>query len=156
VLLTGPVGGSLLGRHLSIEPRFAEGRFLHAAGAHALMDVSDGLALDLARLARRSGVRIDLERVPVHADADRAARRDGRSARDHALSDGEDHELLATISARAWRRVAARARRRFPRLVVVGRVRAGSGLFLARAGASRGDARALVRWDGWGGWIHGG
>jgi thiamine-monophosphate kinase len=151
VLLTGPVGGSLLGRHLAIEPRFAEARFLFAAGASAMMDVSDGLALDLSRLAARSRVRIDLERIPVHADARRAARRDRRSAEAHALSDGEDHELLVTIGARAWRRSERTARRRFPRLAVVGRVRAGKGLFLRRD-----PDGGLEAWDGRGGYVHGG
>jgi len=55
VLLSGPVGGSLLGRHLSIEPRLAAGRWLWERGATAMMDVSDGLALDLWRLYTNFG-----------------------------------------------------------------------------------------------------
>ena len=148
VLLTGPVGGSRLGRHLAFEPRFAEGRFLARAGAHALMDVSDGLAWDLHRLARAAGVRIELElgAVPVHRDARRA----GGDALQHALHDGEDHELIACMAEADWRRCAARARRAFPRLCVVGRVRRGRGLVLLDA---RGTAR---RWrPGEGGWSHG-
>lgn len=150
VLVTGPCGGSRARRHLEPAPRFAEAEFLCAAGARALMDVSDGLALDLARLARASGVRIDLERVPVHLDARRAARRDGRPARAHALDDGEDHELLATLAPARWRAVAARAARRFPGLTVIGRVRAGRGLWLAAE-----DDGALAPWSGKGGWLHG-
>jgi thiamine-monophosphate kinase len=148
VLLTGPVGGSRLGRHLDFEPRFAEGRFLARAGAHAMMDVSDGLAWDLHRLARAAGVRIELElaAVPVHRDARRA----GGDALEHALHDGEDHELIACIAPADWRRCAARARKAFPRLVVVGRVRRGVGLVLLDA---RGSPR---RWrPGEGGWSHG-
>ncbi|MFT5288539.1 MAG: thiamine-monophosphate kinase [Planctomycetota bacterium] len=97
VLLTGALGGSILGRHLCIHPRLEEGRWLYARGARAMMDVSDGLALDLTRVARRSGVDIQLEldQVPVHADAHRLAKSDQVSALDHALSDGEDHELIA-------------------------------------------------------------
>lgn len=150
VLLTGPTGGSGLGRHLRLEPRLDEGRWLFAAGAVAMIDVSDGLALDLSRLARASGVRIDLEEVPVHADARRLAQRTGRRPREHALVDGEDHELVATLTVGAWRRVQAEARRRFPRLSVVGRVRAGRGLWVrsVREGS-------LERWRGAGGWIHG-
>ena len=148
VLLTGPVGGSRLGRHLVFEPRFAEGRFLARAGAHALMDVSDGLAWDLHRLARAAGVLIELElaAVPVHRDARRA----GGDALGHALHDGEDHELIACIPEADWRRCAARARKAFPRLRVVGRVRRGAGLVLLDA---RGSSR---RWrPGEGGWTHG-
>ncbi len=149
VLLTGPVGGSRLGRHLEIVPRLKEGRWLHDRGARALMDVSDGLAWDLFRLARLSGVRIEIEEVPVHADAEVQARRSGRSARWHALSDGEDHELVATLPARALARVLREAPRRCPRLTVVGRVRAGSGLWLRETDGE------LAAWNGKGGWRHG-
>jgi len=151
VLLTGPVGGSRIGRHLDPRPRLEAGALLHAHGARVLMDVSDGLALDLARIAAASRVRIDLERVPVHPDAHRAARRSGRSARAHALEDGEDHELLATLPPGAWSLLRRTARRRLPGLEVVGRVRRGQGLWLADAD----DAQPLRRWSGAGGWIHG-
>ena len=151
VLVTGPLGGSRLGRHLDPAPRFAEAAFLLANGARALMDVSDGLALDLSRLAAASGVRLELERVPVHADARRLAQRSGHAARAHALTDGEDHELLATLAPRRWRAVEREAARRFPRLGVIGRVHAGRGLAVADE-----DGGALRAWDGKGGWIHGG
>jgi len=148
VLLTGPVGGSRRRRHLDPLPRFDVARFLFESGATALMDVSDGLALDLSRLANASRVRIDLEHVPVHRDARAAARTSGRTALAHALGDGEDHELLATIALERWARIAARAQR-FPGLHVIGRVRRGSGLWIAEAPG------VLVPWDGRGGWIHG-
>jgi thiamine-monophosphate kinase len=151
VLLTGAVGGSRLGRHLEPRPRFDAAEFLSAHGARASMDVSDGLALDLARMAEASGVRIDVERVPIHPDARRAARASGRSAREHALGDGEDYELLATLSPRAWHAARSAASRRFPGLTVIGRVRAGRGLWVAGE-----DGGALRPWDGRGGWIHGG
>lgn len=97
VVLTGPVGGSFLGRHLRIQPAIDEGQELFSAGATAMMDVSDGLAWDLHRLARSSGVRIRLDRVPIHRDARRQSRLSGRSALDHALHDGEDHVLIACL-----------------------------------------------------------
>ena len=150
VLLSGPVGGSRLGRHLEPRPRFEAAEFLSLHGARALMDVSDGLALDLARLAEAAGVRIDLEHVPIHRDARRAARASGRDPRAHALGDGEDYELLATLAPRAWRGARAPAARSFPDLTVIGRVRAGKGLWLAPV-----EGQALRPWDGHGGWIHG-
>jgi len=159
VLLTGPVGGSSLGRHLALEPRLDEGRWLAEHGARALMDVSDGLGLDLWRMARAAGVRVELERIPVHADARRLARRTGRAAAWHALHDGEDHELLAGMPAVAWRRVDARARRRWPRLEAVGRVVEGAGLWIgSEAGKALGSHSGVpMRWrPGEGGWLHGG
>lgn len=99
--LTGPVGGSLLGRHLKIEPRISEGQWLarrpEIGGA---LDVSDGVLLDLWTMLRASGVpgaELDLSALPVHRDAKRASKADGRSAIEHALGDGEDHELLFTV-----------------------------------------------------------
>ncbi len=149
VVLTGAVGGSLLGRHLRIEPRVREGRWLHERGAHAMMDVSDGLAWDLFRLARASGARIDLEDVPIHRDAAAQARSSGRTPLWHALSDGEDHELVATVPERALARLLAEAPRQSPGLCVIGRVRKGRGLWIRDAGGT------LRRWSGAGGWRHG-
>ena len=148
VLITGPVGGSRARRHLAIEPRVAEGRWLWERGATALMDVSDGLAWDLHRLARASGVRIDLEFVPVHPDAERAARASGKGARWHALHDGEDYELIATLAPGRAERALAAARRVCPGLVRIGRVRRGSGLHVQADGA-------FARWTWEGGWRHG-
>lgn len=123
IFVTGALGGSLKGRHLAFEPRVREGIFLRR-WATAMMDVSDGLALDLHRLCRASGVGADLdsERIPVS----RAAR--GVRA---ALSDGEDFELLLTVPRRravsferAWRRAFSL------RCTRIGDLRAGRGIRL--------------------------
>lgn len=98
--VTGFLGGSLAGRHLSFEPRVADGAWLREGRwATAMMDISDGLLVDLARLLERSGAGAELqaEQVPVSPEA-RAAK-DGRSPLDHALGDGEDYELLFTVPA---------------------------------------------------------
>ena len=146
LVATGPFGGSGLGRHLRIEPRLAAGRALWAAGATAMMDVSDGLGIDADRLARASGLELVLERVPLHRDAARAARRSGRAALDHALGDGEDHELLATLPAAAAARLEGELG-----LLRLGRVRAGRpGLVL-----DLGDPGRDGPWRGTG-WVHGG
>ena len=109
LVVTGSLGGSLLGRHLKPEPRFREmnalldyvdgGRVLGAA-----MDISDGLALDLSRLATESGVGavIEADLVPVSDDARRMAETSGRTPLDHALSDGEDFELLLAVDPGFW------------------------------------------------------
>ncbi len=99
ILVTGELGGSLSGRHLTFRPRVDEALRLHAAvSLHAMIDVSDGLCADLEHILEESGVGAVLEadRIPVSEEACRAA--DGRSPLDHALSDGEDFELLFTVS----------------------------------------------------------
>jgi thiamine-monophosphate kinase len=102
LVVTGPCGGSLLGRHLDVEPRCREALDIAARfHVHAAIDSSDGLSLDVARLMRASGTRgvIDLHRVPVHPDADRRSflDADGVTALDHALGDGEDFELILAL-----------------------------------------------------------
>ena len=59
-----------------------------------MLDISDGLSRDLKRLCDCSGVGavIDADRVPIHADARKM--NDARTPLEHALHDGEDHELL--------------------------------------------------------------
>ncbi|UCE61559.1 MAG: thiamine-phosphate kinase [Phycisphaerales bacterium] len=106
--VTGPLGGSLLGRHLTFTPRVKEAKVLAETlgdRLHAMMDISDGLSLDLWRLCWASGVGAtldeqDLQQV-VSDDAQRLAERDGRPALEHALTDGEDFELLLAACGQA-------------------------------------------------------
>jgi thiamine-monophosphate kinase len=89
--VTGRLGGSLQGKHLSFDPRLAESRWLtQNFRLHAMIDLSDGLGSDLPRLARASGTgfEIDLSALPKNA---------GFSA-EQALADGEDYELLFAVS----------------------------------------------------------
>ncbi|MGA0846894.1 MAG: thiamine-phosphate kinase [Luteolibacter sp.] len=91
LLVTGRLGGSLIsGRHLSFAPRLAEARWLvQKHRPSAMMDLSDGLAVDLPRLAAASGCgyAIDESALPLAA---------GCSV-DQALRDGEDFELLIAL-----------------------------------------------------------
>jgi thiamine-monophosphate kinase len=115
LVVTGPLGGA--GRAFRengyVRPplRLAEGAVL-AAHAHAMLDVSDGLAVDAGHLARRSGVRcvIDLDRVPLA---------EGATIDDLAF--GEDYELLAAVTGAGP-------------FAVIGRVEAGEGVGLLRDG----------------------
>ncbi|MDR3211913.1 MAG: thiamine-phosphate kinase [Planctomycetota bacterium] len=112
LVVTGSLGGSILGKHLNPEPRFAEMQALldyklSQAGRRTLgaaMDISDGLALDLHRLARESGTGAEVVagQVPLSAAAQTLAGKSGNSPLSHALSDGEDFELLFTLDAEAW------------------------------------------------------
>jgi thiamine-monophosphate kinase len=98
IYVTGPLGGSLLGRHMTFEPRISQARQLAMTGrVTAMIDISDGLSRDLFHICKQSGVGavIEVERVPIHPDAVTSGS-DGRSPLDHALNDGEDHELLVT------------------------------------------------------------
>ena len=97
ILVTGRLGGSLAGRHLTFRPRVEEAQKLHQlVDLHAMMDISDGLGGDIFHLARESacGMVIDEETIPIHPDVPA----DGRSPVEHALHDGEDFELLFTAS----------------------------------------------------------
>lgn len=91
IWVTGTLGGSFeTGKHLDFEPRLAEARALAATGTvHAMMDLSDGLAKDLPRLARASqaGFRLDQAAIPITP---------GFTLHD-ALTGGEDYELLFTL-----------------------------------------------------------
>jgi thiamine-monophosphate kinase len=101
-IVTGSFGGSILGKHFDFTPRVREALLLaERYQVHAAMDVSDGLSLDLSRLVAEShcGVALDLHNVPLSAAAEQMAREHGslRSALDHALSDGEDFELILAV-----------------------------------------------------------
>lgn len=100
LVATGGFGGSILGRHLDVRPRCAEAAWIaERFPVHAAIDVSDGLSLDLSRLAQAShaGAVLDLAAVPIHPDAVHLAATDGGSPLDHALADGEDFELLLAL-----------------------------------------------------------
>jgi thiamine-monophosphate kinase len=110
ILVTGSFGGSLLGRHLDFEPRVREALDLHARyDLHAGTDVSDGLSLDLSHILEEShcGAVLNTAAVPVSDDARRLAERlnDGSTPLDHALSDGEDFELILAVPAEEARKM---------------------------------------------------
>ncbi len=98
--VTGTLGGSRAGKHLHFEPRLAAGQWLMRGGwATAMIDISDGLAADLRHLAEASGTGavIAAEKIPVAPAAQTADGR--RTPLQHALSDGEDFELLFAVPA---------------------------------------------------------
>jgi thiamine-monophosphate kinase len=115
------------------EPQIAEGRFLAASrNVHALMDTSDGLSTDLARLCAASCVAARLETIPVDPAAQVIASARGDDPEAYALGGGEDFALLGSVDSRAFAHIAARFAARFGRkLHNVGTITKGAGVQLA-------------------------
>jgi thiamine-monophosphate kinase len=145
LVVTGPLGASAAGffalregiesplveAHRRPPLRLEEGRAL-ARDAHALLDLSDGLAADVAHVSERSGCRcvVELERVPVAAGVAELAERLGLDVDALACGFGEDYELLAAVADPG-------------ELAVVGRCEAGEGTELLR----NGEPITLQGWD---------
>ena len=119
------------------EPRIAAGRWLAAHGAHAMLDLSDGLAADARHLAAASGVRldIDLSRIPVAGPALPPALAASIEPPLFAAEGGEDYELLAALPA-AFDEPGVRAFEHATGLALtrVGTVHRGSGVRLLLRG----------------------
>ena len=100
IFVTGPLGGSILRHQFIFEPRVSEALYLNSHyEIHSAMDISDGLSLDLSRLAKASqcGAILWEAAIPISNDARRM--NGGKTPLEHALHDGEDFELLFTVSA---------------------------------------------------------
>lgn len=100
LFVTGALGGSIRGKHLTFTPRVEEAQRLHASTRlKAMIDISDGLAADLQHLCEESGCGAQVEEAAVPISPAALQMNDGRSALEHALGDGEDFELLFAVSA---------------------------------------------------------
>jgi thiamine-monophosphate kinase len=109
LMVTGPLGGSILGKHLDFTPRVREALALAAAASlHAMIDVSDGLSVDVAKLCAESGCGAVLwaDAIPISEAARRLA--GAKPALAHALGDGEDFELVFAVAAEEGRSLLAR------------------------------------------------
>jgi thiamine-monophosphate kinase len=103
IWVTGRLGGTQRGKHLDFEPRLREGEWLARHNlARAMMDLSDGLAADLPRMAAASKLGFVI--------AEKAVPRAPGATLQAALNDGEDYELLFAVAPRD----AARLRRLWP------------------------------------------
>jgi thiamine-monophosphate kinase len=136
-----PDAAGLVARHLRPRPRLVEGARLAAAGVHAMLDLSDGLALDARRLAEASGVALELDTdaLPIAAATAQAAAELGMAPAELAATGGEDYELLCCVDPAD--RAAAEAA---GVIAWVGQVVAGPAeLTLTRAGAEVAAARGF-------------
>ncbi len=111
--VTGTLGGSITGKHLDFIPRLAEARWLvENIRPSAMMDLSDGLASDLPRLAAASHCSYTLNEASIPKTKG--------STLLAALTDGEDYELLFTIPPRARAKLERDWPRQFPKLTHIG------------------------------------
>jgi len=114
IAITGPCGESALGlklllqgetdspfirKHKQTVPQHKKGLLL-AKYAHAMIDISDGLLLDLSRVlaASGAGAEIEYEKIPVSRSFKESCRRFHFSEKELVLSGGEDYQLLFTVS----------------------------------------------------------
>ncbi|HEX2088505.1 MAG TPA: thiamine-phosphate kinase [Actinomycetota bacterium] len=130
------VGRSLLQAFARPVARVEEGETLAAAGATAMIDLSDGLAKDLHRLCRESEVaaRVHLSALPVAGGLTEVEKFLGVDAVELAMEGGEDYELLATLGPEVLPRVVARITERFGTpLTEIGEIVDGSGVTAVHA-----------------------
>ncbi|HEY8382488.1 MAG TPA: thiamine-phosphate kinase [Microvirga sp.] len=126
----------LADRYLHPQPRIAFARALREAASGA-MDVSDGLAGDLAKMARASGVSaiVDAERVPL-SPACRTAVAAEPALLDAALTGGDDYEILCTVTPDRLDKLRAGAQEAGVPLTVIGEIVAGDEAPLFRQGGA--------------------
>ena len=144
IILCGPVGLARIGLQLLEEGgpagefpeavsaflrprlRVREGLVLNGSGlARSLMDVSDGLAMDLPRLLRGHGAEIILAEDALHPELLRFCRGRGLDPFETAFLGGEDYALLGTLKTND----VPQLKRMVPEVVLVGRVREEPGIF---------------------------
>ena len=98
IFVTGPLGRSLTGHHLTFSPRLIEGSVLATyPDVHAVTDITDGLLVDLdSVLTGNLGATLQAASIPCRQPTD-----DPEDDISHALYDGEDFELLFTVGSQA-------------------------------------------------------
>lgn len=137
ICVSGPLGGSILEKQFSFQPRVKEAQWLRQnAAIHAMIDISDGLLADLGHLleARHLGAELFCEKIPISPAA--SSLPDQLSPLEHALADGEDFELLWTVSRQDYDRLMQLPERPLD-IFSIGSIIEESGCFLVDAHGTR-------------------
>jgi thiamine-monophosphate kinase len=133
VCVTGPLGGSLSGKHLTFEPKLREAKaMLDRFMPHAMLDISDGLATDLRHICAAShcGAVLFQRAIPI-TDAGQRQRDPLRAA----LCDGEDFELCVVIAESDWKEWQYEPE--LGPLVQIGMITSKEGLFIEATNGQR-------------------
>jgi thiamine-monophosphate kinase len=143
-----PADAELIARYRRPEPRLEAGRLL-APIVSAMMDVSDGLLIDAARMGQASGlaVTVDLAAIPLSSGYRATCGEELRHRIDAAIA-GDDYELLFSAPARRADAIRAIGVGLALPTTAIGELAAGSGIALTDAGAAVGLPERL-------GWQHG-
>ena len=121
ICVTGSLGGSRYRRHLEFEPRVKEAlKIARMVTLNSMIDLSDGLSSDLNRICKQSkvGAILDAKLIPISKDAKRS-----KNPLNSAINDGEDFELLFTLSERDCEKLLSKWRKRLP-ITCIGKITA--------------------------------
>lgn len=130
--VTGSLGGSILGKHADFKPRLDEARFLtQSFKPTSMIDISDGLIQDLGHLLKNSQKSACLEmiEIPISEAAVEVGKGDPMKSLEHACTDGEDFELLFTVSGKYKKKLTEAWRKKFPKVMLswIGQILPGQG-----------------------------
>ncbi len=132
IMVTGQLGGSILGKHLRFTPRLKEARHLNRKyRINAMSDISDGCLADLDHILKKSKKSAVLfaNRIPISRATWQLSRQTKKLALKHALTDGEDFELLFTCPVKEALKILKDRSLAVP-VTLIGIIGTGQGIFL--------------------------